>query len=181
MNIPHIRFLFLFASILGSQMASPLFSQSMFQDQPVEERESPPDTVIGFVGKTKILIDYSRPYVKGRKIWGELVPYDKIWRTGANEATVFEVSKDVKIEGQTLPAGKYALFTEPGETEWRIIFNSVWDQWGVEQYKEKHNVFSVKVKPKKAPNFTEQFTFYIVNKRVFFRWENLEIGFKVSE
>lgn len=177
-QLPFLFFLFLYG---GSSWYFSLSAQSLFRDQPVEKRESPPDTVIGFVGKTKILIDYSRPYVKGRKIWGDLVPYDKIWRTGANEATVFEISKDLKIEGQLLPAGKYALFTEPGETEWRIIFNSMWDQWGVEQYKERHNVLSVTVKPGKAPNFTEQFTFYIVNKRVFFRWENLEVGFKVSE
>lgn len=157
------------------------FFSPVAAQQEVESRDSPPDTVTGYIGKTRVLIDYSRPYVKGRKIWGDLVAYDKIWRTGANEATVFEISKDLKVEGNILPAGKYALYTIPGQTEWTVIFNTKWDQWGAVQYKEKEDKLTVKAKPKKAPQFTEQLTFYIQNNRVFFRWENMEVGFKVSE
>ena len=154
----------------------------MYTPEPVEERESPPDSAIGTIGKnTQVLVDYSKPSVKGRKIWGEIVQYDKVWRTGANESTVFEVSKDVKVEGSLLPAGKYGLFTIPGQNEWTIIFNKKWDQWGAGNYKEKDDQLRVKVKPAKAPQFTEQFTFYIQNSRVFFRWENMEVGFKVTE
>lgn len=151
------------------------------KDTPVEQRESLPDSVIGKVGSTRILIDYSRPSVKGRKIWGDLVPYDKLWRTGANESTVFEISKDLKIEGQVLPAGKYSLFTIPGQTQWTFVFNTDWDEWGTNGYKEKNDKLKVTVKPLKAPQFTEKLTFYIQNNRVFLRWENMEVGFKVKE
>ena len=78
-----------------------------------------------------VTIDYSQPSVKGRTIGKDLEPMTgKVWRTGANEATVFEVSKDVKVEGKDLPAGKYALYSIANEGEWTIIFNKTWKQWG---------------------------------------------------
>src|SRR5690348_9678173 len=79
------------------------------------QRPSPPATATGKIGDANITINYSSPAVKGRKIWGELVPYDKIWRAGANEATIFETDHDIKVEGKNLPAGKYSLFATPGE------------------------------------------------------------------
>ena len=84
---------------------------------------SPTAKAEGKVGDKSIVIDYAQPAVKGRKIWGDLVPMDKVWRTGANGATTITLDKDVKIEGQTLKAGKYSLFTIPNEKEWTIIFN----------------------------------------------------------
>src|SRR5258705_11168104 len=78
-----------------------------------------------------VSIDYSQPSVKGRTIGKDLEPMEgKVWRTGANEATVFEVSKDVKVEGKALPAGKYGLYSIAGKDEWTIIFNKTWNQWG---------------------------------------------------
>src|ERR1051325_10914117 len=73
-------------------------------------RPSPPATATGKIGNATITINYSSPAVKGRKIWGELVPYDKAWRAGANEATIFTTDKEIKVEGKTLPAGSYSLF-----------------------------------------------------------------------
>jgi hypothetical protein len=80
-------------------------------------RPSPPATATGKVGGANITINYSSPSVKGRKIWGDLVPYGKVWRAGANEATTFETDKAITVEGKNLPAGKYSLFALPGENE----------------------------------------------------------------
>ncbi|MBP9926372.1 MAG: DUF2911 domain-containing protein [Cyclobacteriaceae bacterium] len=82
-------------------------------------------------GKTRILIEYYRPFKKGRVIFGELVPYGKVWRTGANEATLFETNKDLAFGNQTLKAGEYSVFTIPGEKVWSVIFNSETGQWGI--------------------------------------------------
>src|SRR5262245_14543148 len=95
------------------------------------QKASPPATATGKAGGANIVINYSSPGVKNRKIWGELVPYDKVWRAGANEATVISFDKDVKVEGKALPAGKYSLYAIPGEKEWTIIFNSATGQWGI--------------------------------------------------
>ncbi|MGE5108655.1 MAG: DUF2911 domain-containing protein, partial [Sphingobacteriales bacterium] len=95
------------------------------------KRQSPPATATGKVKGATITINYSSPSVKGRKIWGDLVPYDKVWRAGANEATIFETDKDIKVEGKALAKGKYSLYAIPGEKEWTIIFNSATGQWGI--------------------------------------------------
>lgn len=146
---------------------------SVAQDKP---KKSPAATASGVISGSTITINYSQPSVKERKIWGGLVPYNEVWRTGANEATTFETSKDIKVEGVLLPAGKYALFTIPGETEWTIIFNKTASQWGSFKYEAKEDQLRVKVKSTKAAAFTEQLTFYVEKSKVFFRWENLEVG-----
>src|SRR5437773_12011574 len=91
------------------------------------------------VGLTDVTIDYSRPAVKGRQIWGALVPYDKVWRTGANEATIISFSDDVTVNGQPLPKGSYSFHTIPGKDEWTLIFNKVDKQWGSFSYDEKQD------------------------------------------
>lgn len=92
---------------------------------------SPEEVVTYHRGDLKIKVDYNRPYKKGRVIFGGLVPYGKVWRTGANEATIFQTNKALTIEGKTLPAGKYTLWTIPGEHDWTVIFNSETGQWGI--------------------------------------------------
>ncbi|MBL7878162.1 MAG: DUF2911 domain-containing protein [Cyclobacteriaceae bacterium] len=82
-------------------------------------------------GETRITVEYYRPYKKGRVIFGELVPFGKVWRTGANDATLFETNKDLVFGNQTLKAGEYSIFTIPGEQVWSVIFNSETGQWGV--------------------------------------------------
>lgn len=144
-------------------------------------RPSPPLQVSQKVGGTTVLINYGQPSVKGRKIWGDLVPYGQVWRTGANEATTFEVDKNVKIEGQALAAGKYGFFTIPNEGDWTIIFNKVPNQWGAFKYEDKQDALRVKVKPKKSANFSEQLLYSISPKgTVGILWENIEVNFKVK-
>jgi hypothetical protein len=144
------------------------------------KRPSPPAKAEGTINGAKIVIDYSTPFVKGRKIFGGLEPYGKVWRTGANEATTFEVSKDVKVEGKDLPKGKYALFTIPGENEWTIIFNKTTNQWGAFKYKEADDALRVTVKPGKTEKLIEQFNIAIEGSKVVLRWENTEVGFAVK-
>ena len=92
---------------------------------------SPEDHVVFHQDDLSITVFYNRPFKREREIFGKLVPYDKVWRTGANEATTFETNKDLKIEGSTLKAGKYSLWTIPGEETWTVIFNSEHGQWGI--------------------------------------------------
>lgn len=145
------------------------------------KRPSPPAKVTETTSNgTVITIDYSQPSVKGREIGKDIAPYGKVWRTGANEATVFEVSKDVKVEGKPLPAGKYGLYTIPGKDEWTLIFNKTWKQWGT-NYTEADDALRVNVKPGKAPAFTERMTFNVDKSgKVSLLWGNEEVDFTVQ-
>ncbi|RKD14501.1 hypothetical protein BCY91_08505 [Pelobium manganitolerans] len=145
------------------------------------KRASPPAKVSETLksGAT-VSIDYSQPSVKGRAIGKEIAPYGKVWRTGANEATVFETSKDVKINGKALPAGKYGLYSIPGENEWTIIFNKTWKQWGT-NYTESDDALRIKVKPGTAKDFSEKMTFTISpSGEVKLLWGNVAVPFTVK-
>lgn len=150
-----------------------LVSVAQAQDDKAN-RPSPPAEVKGKIGSTDIMIAYSSPAVKGRKIWGELVPYGKVWRTGANEATVFETSADIMINGSKLPAGKYGLFTIPGEKSWTVIFNSVSQQWGAYQYDATKDVLRVEATPEMG-EFQERMTFSIEENKIVLAWEKLRL------
>lgn len=146
---------------------------------------SPKASVTQTIGVTEITINYFRPGVKGRVIWGGLVPYDKTWRTGANNATTIEFSSDVMIEGNKLAAGKYGLFTIPGVNEWTFIFSKQADIWGDYGYKESEDVLRVKVTPKLAPLFCEWMMFAFTelsedSTKVVLLWEKLMVGFTVK-
>ena len=147
-------------------------------------RPSQKSSVMQTVGVTDITINYNRPAVRGRQIWGALVPYDQVWRTGANEATTIEFSDDVLINGQKLPKGLYSLHTKPGRDNWTVMFNSVAKQWGSYSYDAAKDVLSVTVKPEKA-DFREWLTFEIPEMtadtaKVVIRWENLAVPFTVD-
>lgn len=145
------------------------------------KRPSPPDKVTETTksGAT-VSIDYSQPSVKGRTIGNEIAPYGKVWRTGANEATVFEVNKDVKINGKALPAGKYGLYSIPGTKEWTIIFNKTWNQWGT-KYAEADDALRIKVNATTAKDFTEKMTFKIEKSgEVKLMWGNVVVPFTVK-
>lgn len=144
------------------------------------KRPSPPAVEKGVVNGSEIAVYYSRPAVKGRMIWGGLVPYGKVWRTGANEATVFETSKDLTLGGQKLPAGKYSLFTIPGEKEWTIILNSVHDQWGAFKYDQAKDVVRFNVRPDKSNTFNEKLKFELMDGEVVMYWENMKVGFPIN-
>ena len=171
-------------------------------------RPSPKATVMQTVGVTDVSITYSRPGVKGRKIWGDppagapagsatlddgrarpadavIVPYGRVWRTGANEATLFRVTDDVLVNGQPLAAGSYSLHTIPGRDEWTIIFNKDDGQWGSFQYDEKKDALRVKAKPQPAADAQEWLAFQIDPAgdnaaRVQLRWEKLTVPFTVE-
>ena len=144
------------------------------------KRPSPPASASGEIGGAAITIDYSSPSVKGRKIWGALVPYGKAWRAGANEATLFQTDKDIKVEGKSLPAGQYSLFAIPGETEWSFIFNSETGQWGIKQGGDANrdpakDVLTVVVKPVKSARMNERLNYEVMTNSIVLRWENLEV------
>lgn len=110
------------------------------------------------LGSSPVEVQYSSPSKNDREIFGGLVPYGEVWRTGANEATVFETASPLTIGGEVLPAGSYGLFTIPGETEWTIIFNSVADQWGAFEYDESQDVLRTTAAPSAAEATQEQFS-----------------------
>jgi hypothetical protein len=145
------------------------------------KRPSPPASASEKVGSAHITINYSQPSVKGRKIWGGLVPFNQVWRTGANEATTFETDKDIKVQGKVLPAGKYGFFTIPDKNEWTIIFNKVPDQWGAFKYDAKQDFLRVMAQPKKSASFNEKLRYAITKQGVVsIEWENLAVNFNVK-
>lgn len=148
------------------------------------QRKSPPMEATGMVGDVTVTINYSAPSVKGRTIFGDLEPYGETWRTGANEATTFEVSKTVLVEGEELAAGKYALFTIPGQEKWTIIFNSVADQWGDYDYDESKDVLRVEVEPKTTEDITEQMSIAMKEKdgtsHVYIKWDHTKVPFEIA-
>jgi hypothetical protein len=170
-----MKSVFLFTALLAVSTA--------FAQTDKSKRPSPPASVKQTLknGAT-VSIDYSQPSVKGRAIGTDLEPLPgKVWRTGANEATVFEVDKDVKIEGQVLPAGKYGLFTIADGNDWTIIFNKTWNQWGAFTYKEDDDALRVKVKSDKAKDFAEKMTFTIEKDGdVDLWWGDNKVEFKVK-
>ncbi len=142
---------------------------------------SPRTQVTEKVGDVTVTIDYSRPSKRGRVIYGDLVKYGKVWRTGANESSWIEVSKDVKIAGQPLAAGKYGLFTIPGEDEWTIIFNKVWKGWGSYNYEESDDVLRVNITPKKLAEEIEKFTISLDKKgMVNMLWDKTQVSFTIN-
>lgn len=144
-----------------------------------EQRISPPQQEAGLIGNTVVRVGYGSPRVKGRIIWGGLVPYGEVWRTGANEATFVNFEQDVRIEGEPLPAGKYSLYTIPRKGRWTIIFNHQWDQWGTE-YEPAHDALRVEVTPKPASSFKEQLEIDVTAPGLIISWENLDVPIDIA-
>ncbi len=115
-------------------------------------RVSQKASVMQTVGLTDVTIMYNRPGVKARVIWGGLVPYDQVWRTGANEATSFTFSQAVKVNGKPLPAGTYSFHTIPGKTAWTMIFNKTAEQWGSYEYDAAKDALRIQVEPVAGPH-----------------------------
>ena len=137
---------------LRSLVAGAAFAAvSLFAQNPAPKIAPPPasptSTLKQRVGFTDIEIVYARPSVRDRKIFGTFLPYGDVWRTGANTSTKITFSTPVKIDGQELAAGSYALFSIPGATEWTVIFNKVTGEWGAYSYKPENDALRVKVKP----------------------------------
>jgi hypothetical protein len=129
-------------------------------------------------------ITYSRPGVKNRAIWGELVPLNEVWRTGANEATEFETSDAIQVAGQQLPAGSYSFFTIPAKDEWTIVFSKAKGAWGSFDYTEKNDALRIKVKPQSAPH-EEWMSFSFDNLtpaggELALRWEKVRVAVPIQ-
>src|SRR5918992_2201235 len=179
--------------------------------QVVLPRNSPKASVMQRIGATDVTITYSRPGVKGRKIWGDplpeqtasvkgeatldnqnarpkgapIVPYGHMWRTGADDATMFVVTDDVLINGQKLPAGSYSLHTIPGKDEWTIVFNGTANQWGSFNYDPAKDTLRVKAKPQWVNENQEWLAFNIDpvgedSAQVNIRWEKISVPFTVK-
>ena len=146
---------------------------------------SPPAKATGKIGDANITIDYSSPSVKGRQIFGGLVPYDSVWRAGANTATSIETDKEITIGGKKLPAGKYSLFAAPGEKEWTIILNSQTGQWGIKRggvanRDPAKDVLTVKASPRKSASFNERLQYLVNPDGIVLQWENVEVPVAVK-
>lgn len=147
-------------------------------------RPSPKASVSQTIGITDVEITYCRPGVKGRTIWGELVPYDQMWRTGANEATTISFSTNVMIDGYKLGKGKYSFFTIPSNGNWTLVFNKKTGLWGTGGYDKADDALRIEVKPESA-EFKERMMFYFTelkdnSARVVLHWEKLKVYFDVE-
>jgi hypothetical protein len=147
--------------IIGVLVLSLFIAFKVLQSQ--TKKSSPEDKVLFSQGDVKLEVFYNRPYKKGRTIFGDLIPYGQVWRTGANEATTFTTNKKLLIGGKELPAGKYTLWTVPNETSWNVIFNKKMYGWGVgfngkASQDPKEDALQTEVPVELLPQTVEQFT-----------------------
>lgn len=146
------------------------------------QKVSPTQITQAKIGNADVKVQYGSPAVRNRTIWGDLVPYGEVWRTGANEATFVEFSKDVNVEGKPLKAGKYSLFTIPREKEdWVVIFNAEWNlQHGHYQYKEENDVLRVEVTPQWVQHSEENLSINVEDQTLVIRWEKLRLPIRIN-
>jgi Protein of unknown function (DUF2911) len=147
---------------------------------------SPVTTITQELGLSKIAVSYSRPSVKGRKIFGNLVPFGKVWRTGANQITSIKFDADVFINGQSVKAGSYGVYTIPGQKAWKVMLNSDDKQWGAYAYDDKKDVATFEIVPTKLLTNVEHMTIEFVDFTqtttfVKLSWEKTAIKFKVEQ
>lgn len=141
---------------------------------------SPHDSTSATVAGSLIKIKYGSPYVKGRKVLGELVPFDKVWRAGADSATSITTSKAIKVEGKALPAGRYAFFVIPSASgTWTLIFDKNPKQWGAYTYKEANDQLRVTVKGKTVPK-SESLKYTITPKGFSLKWDTFEVPVSIK-
>jgi hypothetical protein len=152
---------------------------------PDSSKKSIKAAVVGKIGKANIIINYHSPAVRKRIIWGGLVPYDDVWVTGAHNATNIVIDKAFMIGGKKIAAGKYALFTIPGEDEWTVIINKNWEQHLAFDYSQSDDLARIKVKPIKKHNSLERLQYYITdlgnNKAtIAMEWEKVRVEFPIQ-
>jgi hypothetical protein len=164
-----------------------VFAISAFGQELKVPTLSPITEITQELALTEVKLNYSRPSAKGRKIFGDLVPFGEVWRTGANASTKLTFADDVKIEGNALKAGTYALYTIPGENEWTIIIhnNTKHRSLAGDVYKQAEDAFRFKAKPAKTSNFVETFTIGFGDLttsscKLAISWENTEVKFLIE-
>ena len=173
--------------ILSIALLAIMFTGVMAQGKKAPEdknkRPSPPAKVTQVLESgANVSFDYSQPAVKGRTIGKDLEPMEgKVWRTGANEATIFETDKDISVEGKSLSAGKYGFFTIYNGGECTLIFNKTWSQWGAFKYAEADDVLRVKVPVGKQETMTEKFTITVDKAgKVSLFWGDTQVNFNIK-
>lgn len=159
---------------LGLGIFFSCFSCVSIKDGDKSMRPSPPRADTSMVRTTLVTINYSSPGVKKRKLLDGLIPIDKIWRTGANDATVFTNDNDLLVMGQKLPKGRYSFFTKASEDYWEIIFNKEWDQWGAFSYDKDQDALRVQVLPYQVDDFQERMLIKFKEEQLLFHWGNLQ-------
>jgi len=160
------------------------YTQTNAQEVKIPQPSST-QTFIQDFGLGKISVTYSRPNVRGRVIFGGLEPYGKVWRTGANSATVIKFTEEVRIEGKIIPAGEYGLYTIPGKDEWTVIISKGSQQWGAYSYKETDDLARFTVKPVTLKDKVETFTIQLVDvyqttANLQLAWENTSVSVNIT-
>lgn len=161
-----------------------LAGMSVFAQQIQMPQASPSAKIAQKVGLTDVSVDYSRPSTKGRKIFGELVPFGEVWRTGANGATILSFSTDVEIAGKTVPQGQYALYSIPGKSEWTIILSKDTKLWGAIGYDPKNDLMRFQVEPNKLSRIYETFEISFNNMTdngadLSIKWDQTRVDFRI--
>lgn len=155
-------------------------------DKPPKPPKSPRLQATGAADGIQVDVDYGSPYVKDRVIWGDLVPYDKIWRAGANDATAITFGANVKVNGANVEAGTYALFITPKENaDWTVTLNEEWSKeihgvWGAYDHKPEKDVLNFDVTPEFGENNVESLTFAVTETGVSFAWEKASFNFSIA-
>ncbi len=144
-------------------------------------QKSPRKQVEGSIGDVSVSIDYGAPSVKGRKIWGGLEKYDVVWRAGANENTTVAFDSDVKVAGESLPAGKYGFFIIPKESgDWVVIFSKKNDAWGAYSYSEEEDALRVELTPEMVEENQEELMYAVGSDGILFGWEKVRLNIPVE-
>ena len=166
-------------------LLSAIFCYSFISGQIKTPQPSPTATITQKVGVSNISVEYSRPGAKGREIFGGLVSYGKMWRTGANKATKITFNENCVFGGAKVKKGSYSLFTIPGEKEWTVVLNKNTELWGVGEYDEENQVCSIVAKAINTKDFTESFTidfgtFQSFSAIMSLKWANTKIDIKIE-
>jgi hypothetical protein len=182
-------FLMVLAIVFAACNSKQNDGEHQHESNPASTNATPVDTVKksipkeehAQIGDAHIMIKYHAPSVRGRTIWGGLVPYGEVWVTGAHSATSIEISKDFTVGSKNIPAGKYALFTIPGNDKWTIILNKNWDQHLADEYNEGEDVVRLEVDPQTTENIQERLRYSVRqidddNGFVDFRWEKIQVS-----
>ena len=171
--------------ICATLLASSMLVLSVSAQQLKTPAPSPTQTLKQNFALGEIDVEYSRPGLKGRIAFGEVVPFDKMWRTGANACTKITFTDKVSVEGNDVPAGTYSVFTIPGKTEWTVIFNKNLKIGGLDGYKQEDDLLRFKVKPSTTLDKTETFTINVTDisstkATVELLWEKTRVAFAVT-
>ena len=182
-------FLMVLAIVFAACNSKQNNGEHQHESNPASTNATPVDTVKksipkeehAQIGDAHIMITYHAPSVRGRTIWGGLVPYDEVWVTGAHSATSFEIDKDVRIGEKAVPAGKYALFTIPGKEKWTIILNKNWEQHLADDYDQKEDIVRLEVSPEITENIQERLKYTLKeidnsSGSVDIRWEKIKVS-----